>query len=161
MAGRIRRLEQILSRFDPKLTVSQDREHLAFSSLPTNILLIAQQLVTVKNQWKSGVQIVSRELAGIDEQVRLLDLESQKVQESFATRIAEQLGEPHEREARHEAVTSHLHEPLQGTGEQSIHQDRLLDQEIVRINRQHQRELENHEISINLGRDKLRHPQES
>jgi len=48
MAVRIRRSDQILCRFDPKLTTSQDREHLAFSSLPTNILLMAQELVTVK-----------------------------------------------------------------------------------------------------------------
>ena len=89
MAGRIRRLEQILGRFDPKLTVSQDSQHLAFSSLATNILLMAQDLVTVKNQLKSGVQIVGQELARIYEQVQLLDLESQKVQESLATQVAE------------------------------------------------------------------------
>jgi len=46
---------------------------------------MAQELVTVKNQFKSGVQIVGRELTRIDEQVQPLDLESQKVQESFAT----------------------------------------------------------------------------
>jgi len=116
MAGGIRRLEQILGRLDPKLTVSQDRQHLGFSSLPTNILLMAQELVTVKNQLQSGVQIVGRELARIDEQVRLLDLESQKVQESFATHVGEQPGETDERQARHGAVTSHLHEAVQGTG---------------------------------------------
>jgi len=161
MTGRIQRLEQILGRFDPKLTVSQDRQHLAFNSLPTNILLMAQELVKVKNQLKSGVQIVGRELARVDEQVRLLDLESQKVQESFATQVAERLGETDERQARHEAVTSHLHEAVQGTGEQSMHRDLLLDQEIVRINEQHKRELAAHEISINLVRDELRHHQES
>jgi len=161
MAGRIRRLEQILGRFDPKLTTSQDREHLAFSSLPTNVLLMAQELVTVKNQLKSGVQIVGRELTRIDEQVQLLDLESQKVQESFATQVAERLGETDERQTRHEAVTSHLHKAVQGTGEQSMHRDLLLDQEIVRINEQHKRELENHEISINLVRDELQRQQES
>ena len=85
MAGRIRKLDQIHGRFDPMLTVSQDRRHLAFSSLPTNILLMAQELVSVKNQLKSVVQIVGRELTRIDEQVLLLDLESQKIQESFAT----------------------------------------------------------------------------
>jgi len=63
MAVQIRKLEQILGRFDPKLTVSQDRQHLAFSSLPTNILFMAQELVEVKIQLKSGVQIVGRELA--------------------------------------------------------------------------------------------------
>jgi len=161
MAVRIRCLDQILCRFDPKLTTSQDREHLAFSSLPTNILLMAQELVTVKNQFKSGVQIVGRELTRIDEQVQPLDLESQKVQESFATQVAERLGETDERQTRHEAVTSHLHEAVQGTGEESMHRDLLLDQEIVRINEEHKRELANHERSINLMRDELRHHQES
>jgi len=161
ITGRIQRLEQILGRFDPKVTVSQDRQHLAFNSLPTNILLMAQELVKVKNQLKSGVQIVSRELARVEEQVRLLDLESQKVQESFATQVAERLGETDERQARHEAVTSHLHEAVQGTGEQSMHRDLLLDQEIVRINEQHTRELAAHEKSINLVRNELQHHQES
>jgi len=161
MAGRINRLQQIHGRFDPKLTVSQDREHLAFSSLPTDILLMAQELVTVKNQLKSGVQKVGRELARVDEQVRLLDSESQKVQESFATHVAERLGETDERQARHEAVTSQLHVAVQGTGEQSMHQDLLLDQEIAGINKQHKRELENHETSINLMKDELKLNQES
>jgi len=62
MAVRIRRLDHILGPFDPKLTFSQDRPHLAFSSLPTNLLLMAQELVNVKNQLKSGVQIVGGEL---------------------------------------------------------------------------------------------------
>ena len=66
MVFRITRLDQILGRFDPKLTTSQDREHLACSSIPTNILLMAQELVTVKNELKSGVQIVGRELTRID-----------------------------------------------------------------------------------------------
>jgi len=50
---------------------------------------------------------------------------------------------------------------MQGTGEQSMHRDLLLDQEIVRINEQGKRELENHEISINLVRDELQRQQES
>jgi len=62
MAVWIRRLDQILGRFDPKLTFSQHRHTRAFSSLLTNILLMAQELLTVKNLLKSGVQIVGREL---------------------------------------------------------------------------------------------------
>jgi len=42
-----------------------------------------------------------------------------------------------------------------------MHRDLLLDLEIVWINEQHKRELANHEISINLVRDELRHHQES
>jgi len=44
----------------------------------------AQELVKVHDQLTSGVQIVGRELARIDHQVQLLDLEYQTVQESFA-----------------------------------------------------------------------------
>jgi len=122
---------------------------------------MAQELVTVKNQLKSGVQIVGQELARVDEQVRPLDADSQKVQERFATQVAERLGETDEWQARHEAVTSQLHVAVQGTGEQSMHRELLLDQEIAWINEQHQRELENHETSINLMKDELRLNQES
>jgi len=122
---------------------------------------MAQELVNVKNQWKSSVQIVGRELTRIDEQLHLLDLESQKVQESFATQVAERLGDTDERQTRHKAVTSHLHATVQGPGQQSMRRDLLLDQEIVRINKQHKRELANHEISMNVVRDELRHHQES
>jgi len=87
-------------------------------------------------------------------------VESQKIQENLATQVAERLGETNERQTRHEAVTSHLHEAVQGTGEQSMQRDLLLDQEIVRINEEHKRELA-HEISINLVRDELRHHQEA
>jgi len=161
MTNRIRTLEQIHGRIDPKLTVSQYRQHLVFSSLPTNVLLMAQELVTVKNLLKSGVKIVGRELTRIDEQVQLLDLESRKLQESCGSQVAPRLGETDEQQTRHEAVTPHLHEAVQGTSKQSMHQDLLLDQEIVWINEQHKQELANHEISINLVRDELRDHQES
>jgi len=71
------------------------------------------------------------------------------------------VGETDERQARHETVTSHLHEPVQRTGEQFMHWDPLLDQEIVRVNEQHKPELANLEISINLVRNELRHHQVS
>jgi len=82
MAVRIERLDKMLGRFDPKLTISQDRQHLAFSTPPTDILLIAQELLNVKIQVKCRVQLVGRELARIDEEVQLLDLESQEAQDS-------------------------------------------------------------------------------
>jgi len=161
MAIRIQRLDPILAQFDPKLRVSLDRQHLAFISLPTDIFLIAQELLKVKTQLKSGVLLVGRELAPIDEQVQLLDLESEKVEESFAPQVAERLDETDEQQARDEAVTAQLHEAVQGTDQQFMHRDLLLDQEIVRINEQHRGELENHEASINLMRNELRQHQES
>jgi len=42
-----------------------------------------------------------------------------------------------------------------------MHGDVLLDSEIVRINEQHKREMENHQMSINLVRDELQQQQES
>jgi len=116
---------------------------------------MAQELLKFKSQIRSGAQIVGQELNRMDEQVRIRDEESQKVQESFACTAAERLGESNDRQARHEAVTSQLHETVQGTEAQSIHRDLLLEQEIVRLNEQHKRELENHEISLNLMKQEM------
>ena len=91
----------------------------------------------------------------MDEQVPILDQESQKVQESFASTVAERRGETDDRQARQEAVTSQLHETVQGTEAQSIHRDQVLDQEIVRLNEQHKSELENDEISLNLIKQEM------
>jgi len=133
----IERLDRIQAQFNSKLTESHHKQHLAFSSLPTDILLMAQKLVKVKTQLKAGVQLVGHELARIDDHGQLLDLEFQMVQESFATQVAERLGETDELQARHKAVTSQLQPAVQGTNDQCMHRDLLLDQEIPRINEQH------------------------
>ena len=96
-----------------------------------------------------------QELNRLDEQVRILDQESQKVQESFASTMAERLGETDDRQARPEPVTSQLHETVQGTEAQSIHVDLLLDQELVWLNEQHKPELETHDISLNLMKQEM------
>jgi len=155
MTGRIERLDRILGRFDPTLKESRDAWHLSFNSLPAEVQAMAHELLKFKSQLRAGAQIVGQELNRMDEQVRILDQESQKVQESFASTVAERLGETDDREARHEAVTSQLHETVQGTEAQSIHRDLLLDPEIVRLNEQHKRELENHEISLNLIKQEM------
>ena len=148
MSIQIARLEKMLTRFDPKLTDSQDKQHLALNSLPAKILLLAQERLKVKTQLKSRVQIVGRELARIDDQVQLLDLESHKVEQQFAAQVAARLEGTEGRHARQESVTSQLHNAVHGTDEQSIHEDFMLDREIVRVNEQHKRELELHEISM-------------
>jgi len=61
MRIQIARLDKMLTKFDPKLTDSQDKQHLAFNSLPANILLLAQELRKVKMQLKSRVVIVGPE----------------------------------------------------------------------------------------------------
>jgi len=60
---RIEHLHPILGRFNSSLPDGIDEQHLAFSSLPTNVLIMAQEQVTVKNHLNSGVQIVGSELA--------------------------------------------------------------------------------------------------
>jgi len=67
---------------------------------------MAQELLTVKLQLKSGPQILSQDLDRIDDQVRILDQEYHKEEESFASTLAGRLGETDERQARHKAVTS-------------------------------------------------------
>jgi len=44
---------------------------------------------------------------------------------------------------------------VQGTDEQSMHRELLLDQEIVRLNKQHKRELENHKIRLNVMKQEI------
>ena len=64
--------------------------------------------------------------------------------------MAGHLGETDARQARHQAVTSQLHETVQGTVVQSMHRDLMLDQEFVQLHEQHKRELENREIDLVL-----------
>jgi len=90
-----------------------------------------------------------------------LDLESEKIKESFGSQVAGRLGNTDERQATDEAVTSQLHDAVQPTDEQSMNRDLLLDQEIVRINEQNKREWENQERSLNLIREELQQHQES
>jgi len=116
---------------------------------------MAHELLKFKSQLRSGARIVGQELNRMDEQVPILDQESQKVQGSFASTVAERRGETDDRQARQEAVTSQLHETVQGTEAQSIHRDQVLDQEIVRLNEQHKSELENDEISLNLIKQEM------
>jgi len=106
MTGRIERLDKILGRFDPTLKESRDARHLSSNSLPAEVLTMAHELLKFKSQLRAGAQIVGQELNRMDEQVRILDQESQKVQESFASTVAERLCETDDRQARHEAVTS-------------------------------------------------------
>jgi len=153
MGIQIERLARILGRFDPKRTKSQDKQHLAFSSLPTDVLLTAQELLKVKTHWKSGDQIVGRELSQIDDQLHILDPESQNVKETFATQVPERLGETDEKQTRQEAVPPQLHAAVQGTDEQSMQGDLILDREIFWLHEQHKRELDNHDVSINLVKE--------
>jgi len=122
-------------------------------------LIFPDELLKVKSQFRSGAQIVRQELNRINDQVRILDQESQKVPESFASTVAERLGETNDREARHEAIPSQLHDTVQRTEVQSIPRDLLLDQEIIQLNEQHKKELQNHEISLNLMKQETLEPQ--
>jgi len=90
--GRIERLDRILGRFDPTLKESRDARHLSFNLLPAKVLAMAHELLKFKSQLRSGAQIVGHELNTMDEQVRILDQESQKAQESLASTVAERLG---------------------------------------------------------------------
>jgi len=74
---------------------------------------MAHDLLKFKSQLRAGTQIIGQELNRMDEQVQILDQESQKVQESFASTVAERLVETDDRQARHEGVTSQLHETVQ------------------------------------------------
>jgi len=82
---------------------------------------MAQKLLNVKTQLKSAAHFVGQVLARIDDHVHILDLESQKVHECFSTQVTKRLGQTDERQTRHDAVTSQLHQAVQATQEQSMH----------------------------------------
>jgi len=50
MTGRIQRLDRIQGRFDPSLKESGDARNVSFNSLPTEVLLMAKELLKVKSQ---------------------------------------------------------------------------------------------------------------
>jgi len=161
MTGRIECLDRILGCFDPHLKQSRDARRLSGSSLPTVLLLIAQEQLKVKSWLKSGAQIVGEEHEQIEDQIRILDRESRKVKEGFASTVGERVGETDERQARLEAVTSQLYKTGLGTEAQSIQRDLLLAEEIICPNEQPKRELENHEISLNLMKQEMLQRQEA
>jgi len=98
---------------------------------------------------------MGQELDRIEDQVRILDPESQKVQESFASTVTARLGETDERQARHEVVTPLLHETVEGIKALSMHQDLVLEPEVIQLNEQHKWELGNREISLNLIKQEM------
>ena len=155
MRIRVKRMTAILGRFDPKLTESLDAQHLAFSALPAEVLHIAHELQRVKDQLAKGVTIVGQELIRVDEQMACLDAESQLVQEEVAARIAERLEAADSRQLRHEEVTTSLHAAVQDEGIQSRQRDVMLDQEILRIQKQHKDGLAEQEENITLLREAL------
>jgi len=75
--------------------------------------------------------------------------------------VAGWLGETDDTQTRQEAVIYQLHDIVQGTEAQSMRRDLMLDKEIVRLNEQDERELENHEIDLVLKREALRQEKEA
>ena len=155
MRIRVRRMNAILGRFDPKLTRSQDAQYLAFNSLSEDVLHIAHDLQKVKDQLMRGLCIVGQELIRVDEQIARLDTQSQLMQPEFRVQVAERLEEAESRQLRHEEVTSSRHATVHDEGIQSRQRDVMLDQEILRIQKQHKDELAEEEENINLLREVL------
>jgi len=58
----IERVDLLFGPLALKLTEREDEQHIAFNSLPTNVLFMAQELLKVKMQLQSAPQIVGREL---------------------------------------------------------------------------------------------------
>ena len=101
------------------------------------MLHIAHDQQKVKDQLMRGVSIVGQELIRVDEQMARLDTEFQFMQQEFAVQMAERLEEADSRQLRHEEVTLSLHAAVHEEGVQSRQRDVMLDQEILRIQKQH------------------------
>jgi len=54
MTGRIEGLNRVIGQFDSNVKESRDERNLSFGSLPTEVLLMAHELLKVKSQLKSG-----------------------------------------------------------------------------------------------------------
>ena len=119
MRIRVKQMNAILGRFDPKLTESLDAQHLAFSALPAEVLHIAHELQKVKDQLAKSVTIVGQELIRVDEQMARLDTEFQLVQEEVTAHIAERLEAADSRQLRHKEVTTSLYAAVHDKGIQS------------------------------------------
>jgi len=70
---------------------------------------VAEEVRKIQTQLKSGANVVGNKLNRLDNQMLLLDQESQKVQEPLASHVAKRLEETDIRQARLEAVPSQLH----------------------------------------------------
>ena len=138
----IQRIDRILGRFDPALQETRDAQHLAYSALNPEAFRMVEDLQRVKEQLNQGATIVGEELTRIDkQQVKFLDQETQRIQETFAARVAERLEAADSRQLRHEEVTSQLHDVVQGEGQQAMRRDLLLEHELQQVRRQHEEEV--------------------
>lgn len=123
-------METILGRFDPTLAASRETAHANQNPFSIEYLNMANELNTVKQQLKAGVNIVGQELAQIDDTMMAFDLETQRVQEEFAAQVAQRLEAADSRQLRHEEVTLQLHGAVHEEGQQAMRRDLMLDQEL-------------------------------
>ena len=91
---------------------------------------MAEDLNTIKDLLAARVSIMGYELDRMDEQMKTLDQETQHIQESFATMVAERLEAASSRQRRHKELTSQLHEAIQDEGHQAMQRDLKLEQEL-------------------------------
>ena len=84
---------------------------------------------------------MGEELTRIDNQVKLLDQGTQRIQETFVSQVAERLEAADSRQLRHEEVTSQLHEVVQGEAQQAMRRDLLLERELQQVRNQHTEEV--------------------
>ena len=139
--NQIQPIEQILGRFDPTLVTSRDAQHLGMSSLSLEALHMAEELATIKTQLSAEATLIGRDLRRIDDTMDTLEVETQRVQEEFAARVAQRLKAADSQQLRYEEVTSQLHGAVIGEGQQAMARDLLLDEEIQRIQQGHQDEM--------------------
>ena len=79
-----------------------------FCALPRGVLKVAEEVRKIQTQLKSGANVVGNKLNRLDNQMLLLNQESQKVQETLASHVAKRLEETDIRPARHEAASAKI-----------------------------------------------------
>jgi len=96
----------------------------------------------------TGARYIGTEREQIDTSMVQVEVATKGLQDALK-RVGGRMEGQDCRQTRHEPVTSHLHQTIQGEGAAAMGKDERLGQELLDTKAQHQRELQNHKRILN------------
>jgi len=148
MSRRLDRINRSLHQYEDTLVQSIDQEHLAFESLPPQIQHLVRELCKVKKDILTGARYIGTELEQIDISMVQVEAATKGLQDALKS-VGGRMDGQDSRQTRHEQVTSHLHQTIQGERAVAMGRDEQLGQELLNTIAQHQRELQNNKRILN------------
>jgi len=145
---RLDRIYRSLPLYEDNLAQSVDQQHIAFQSLPPQIQHLGRELRTHKRDIMAGARYIGTGLEHIDISMVQVEAATKGLQEALK-RLGGRMDGQHNRQTRHEQVTSQLHQTIQAEGAAAMGRDEQLGRELLDMKAQHQRELQNHERILN------------